>query len=99
MASKPQVSEVSPRSLQAWLRIPAGAKPQVYRQVFATAEIDSVKYWLEVFFSAGIATFGLVENSPAVIIGAMLISPSWAPSWPPDWPSPSVISISASRLF
>ena len=73
------LSRHSHRSLQAWLRIPAGAKPQVYRQVFATAEIDSVKYWLEVFFSAGIATFGLVENSPAVIIGAMLISPLMGP--------------------
>lgn len=38
-----------------------------------------MSYWLEIFFSAGIATFGLVESSPAVIIGAMLISPLMGP--------------------
>jgi len=43
------------------------------------ADITSVKYWLEIFFSAGIATFGLVQSSPAVIIGAMLISPLMGP--------------------
>jgi uncharacterized hydrophobic protein (TIGR00271 family) len=65
--------------LQAWLRIRASAKPQVYARVFETTEISSLSYWLEIFFSAGIATFGLVENSPAVIIGAMLISPLMGP--------------------
>ncbi len=39
----------------------------------------NLNYWLEIFFSAGIATFGLVLNSPAVIIGAMLISPLIGP--------------------
>ena len=38
-----------------------------------------MNYWLEIVFSAGIATFGLVLNSPAVIIGAMLISPLMGP--------------------
>jgi len=65
--------------LQNWLRIQTNAKPKVYREVFATAEIDNLRYWLEVIFSAGIATFGLVESSPAVIIGAMLISPLMGP--------------------
>lgn len=41
--------------------------------------MSSLSYWLEIFFSSGIATFGLVENSPAVIIGAMLISPLMGP--------------------
>ena len=36
-------------------------------------------YWLQILFSAGIATLGLVLNSSAVIIGAMLISPLMAP--------------------
>jgi len=36
-------------------------------------------YWLELTFAAGIATFGLVLNSPAVIVGAMLISPLMGP--------------------
>ena len=65
--------------LQAWLRVNPSAKPKVYRQVFETTSINSVSYWLEIFFSAGIGTFGLVENSPAVIIGAMLISPLMGP--------------------
>ncbi len=65
--------------LQTWLGILPEEKANVYRQVFAAAAINSVSYWLEIFFSAGIATFGLVENSPAVIIGAMLISPLMGP--------------------
>jgi len=65
--------------LQTWLGIQAGAKPKVYGQIFAASEIGSLSYWLEIFFSAGIATFGLVESSPAVIIGAMLISPLMGP--------------------
>lgn len=65
--------------LQSWLKIGANDKPQVYNQVFATAEINSLTYWLEIIFAAGIATFGLVESSPAVIIGAMLISPLMGP--------------------
>ena len=65
--------------LQAWLRVHPSAKPKVYRQVFETTSINSVSYWLEIFFSAGIGTFGLVQNSPAVIIGAMLISPLMGP--------------------
>ncbi len=51
----------------------------VYQRVFETAEINNFSYWIEIFFSAGIATFGLVESSPAVIIGAMLISPLMGP--------------------
>ena len=72
-------SGADPWRLQAWLRIDASAKPKVYREIFAMAEVDSLQYWLEIVFSAGIATFGLVENSPAVIIGAMLISPLMGP--------------------
>ena len=65
--------------LQAWLGILPEEKANVYRQVFGAAAINSVSYWLEIFFSSGIATFGLVESSPAVIIGAMLISPLMGP--------------------
>lgn len=65
--------------LQVWLGIHSSTKPKVYAQVFAASRINSVSYWLEIFFSAGIATFGLVESSPAVIIGAMLISPLMGP--------------------
>lgn len=55
------------------------AKLAVYLQVFNSAEILSLNYALELLLSAGIATFGLVLNSPAVVIGAMLISPLMGP--------------------
>lgn len=51
----------------------------MYAQIFAASEIGNLTYWLEIFFAAGIATFGLVESSPAVIIGAMLVSPLMGP--------------------
>lgn len=73
-----RLSDIASR-LEKWLGIDASAKPRVYSQVFAAAAINSLSYWLEIFFSAGIATFGLVESSPAVIIGAMLISPLIGP--------------------
>jgi uncharacterized hydrophobic protein (TIGR00271 family) len=64
---------------QQWLRIETETKPRVYGQVFESAGLSSLNYWLEIVFSAAIATFGLVLNSPAVIIGAMLISPLMSP--------------------
>ena len=69
-----------PRSrLQDWLRLDPKHKPQICSQIYDSAEFSSLNYWLEIVFSAGIATFGLVLNSPAVIIGAMLISPLMGP--------------------
>ncbi|HVZ84575.1 MAG TPA: DUF389 domain-containing protein [Terracidiphilus sp.] len=65
--------------LQRWLRIAAADRPHIYAQVYDSAEFSSVSYWLEIVFSAGIAVLGLVVNSPAVIIGAMLISPLMGP--------------------
>ena len=79
MAGKVQVTGTDQWRWQAWLRVAASAKPKIYEQICTAAEIHRLKYWLEIFFSAGIATFGLVESSPAVIIGAMLISPRMAP--------------------
>ena len=54
-------------------------KAAIYAQIYRSASLRDVTYWLQVFFSAGIATLGLVLNSPAVIIGAMLISPLMNP--------------------
>jgi uncharacterized hydrophobic protein (TIGR00271 family) len=65
--------------LQRWLRISPEQKPKVYAQIYSMADISSLNYWLEIVFSAGIAALGLVLNSPAVIIGAMLISPLMGP--------------------
>jgi len=61
------------------LEIDPLSKPAVYLQVFRAAEFASLNYALELLLSAGIATLGLVLNSPAVVIGAMLISPLMGP--------------------
>ena len=66
-------------ALQRWLRIDPLNRPGVYQQVYETADFTNLHYWLGIVFSAGIATLGLVQNSPAVIIGAMLISPLMGP--------------------
>ncbi len=65
--------------LERLLRIQPQAKPRLYAEVFEGSDLASLNYWLELIFSAGIATLGLVLNSPAVVIGAMLISPLMGP--------------------
>lgn len=50
-------------------------KEQVYLDICSSVSLEDISYWIQVLFAAGIATLGLVLNSPAVIIGAMLISP------------------------
>jgi uncharacterized hydrophobic protein (TIGR00271 family) len=72
-------AKVRRHPLQFWLQIATHDKPKIYEQVYATAELANFSYWLGIVFSAGIATFGLVLNSPAVIIGAMVISPLMGP--------------------
>ncbi|MBE9215181.1 DUF389 domain-containing protein [Plectonema cf. radiosum LEGE 06105] len=57
------------------LEIDAVRKEEVYLGICNSVILKDISYWIEVLFSAGIATVGLVLNSPAVIIGAMLISP------------------------
>lgn len=52
---------------------------RIYMSVFQSADPRDWNYWIELLLAAGIATLGLVLNSPAVIIGAMLISPLMAP--------------------
>lgn len=54
-------------------------KVEIYTQLSQSATLKDLVYWLQILFSAGIATLGLVLNSSAVIIGAMLISPLMAP--------------------
>jgi uncharacterized hydrophobic protein (TIGR00271 family) len=55
------------------------SKPRLYGQIYASAEFASASYILDLLFAAAIATLGLVLNSPAVVIGAMLISPLMGP--------------------
>lgn len=54
-------------------------KVQLYVELSRSSTLRDVVYWLQIIFSAGIATLGLVLNSSAVIIGAMLISPLMGP--------------------
>jgi uncharacterized hydrophobic protein (TIGR00271 family) len=61
------------------LGIDSESKPTVYLRMFEASEILNLNYAMEVLLSAGIATFGLVLDSPAVVIGAMLISPLMGP--------------------
>ena len=51
----------------------------MHSQIDDGARIKSLPYWMFVISSCGIATLGLIINSPAVIIGAMLVSPLMAP--------------------
>jgi uncharacterized hydrophobic protein (TIGR00271 family) len=57
------------------LGVSQARKEQVYLDICRSVTLEDVSYWIQVLFAAGIATLGLVLNSPAVIIGAMLISP------------------------
>jgi len=54
-------------------------KTVLYTDLSSAATLRDATYWLQILFAAGIATLGLVLNSPAVIIGAMLISPLMGP--------------------
>ena len=54
-------------------------KEVLYIDLARAATLRDAVYWLQILFAAGIATLGLVLNSPAVIIGAMLISPLMNP--------------------
>jgi uncharacterized hydrophobic protein (TIGR00271 family) len=65
--------------LERRLHISPLNKPQLYMRMYAAADISSLSYWIELLLSAAIATFGLVLNSPAVVIGAMLVSPLMGP--------------------
>ena len=65
--------------LRLWLAnhlgISTTRKTDIYLELCESVTLYDISYWLQVLFAAGIATLGLALNSPAVIIGAMLISP------------------------
>lgn len=67
------------RRAERLLRVKSADKPAIYAQVFDSTDPGNLNYFLEILLSAGIATLGLVLNSPAVVIGAMLISPLMGP--------------------
>lgn len=66
-----------------WLAKKMGVGPErkgeLYLELSRSTTLTDPSYWLQTLFAAGIATLGLVLNSPAVIIGAMLISPLMGP--------------------
>ena len=61
------------------LGVSPSRKEQFYCDLIQSVTLSDITYWLQVLLAAGIATLGLVLNSPAVIIGAMLISPLMGP--------------------
>lgn len=63
----------------ASLLVSQETKKDLYIDLSKAATIKDLVYWLQILFSSGIATLGLILNSPAVIIGAMLISPLMNP--------------------
>jgi len=82
IASKPE----APRTITAfrdWIARQLGVgserKEELYLELSKSTTLTDPSYWLQTLFAAGIATLGLVLNSPAVIIGAMLISPLMGP--------------------
>lgn len=53
-------------------------KGEVAQKIQKESQADRL-YWIEIILSSLIATFGLLQNSVAVIIGAMLIAPLLRP--------------------
>jgi len=51
--------------LQQWLKIDPLNRPKVYAQIYDATAFQASTNWLGIVFSAGIATFGLIQNSPA----------------------------------
>ena len=79
MSARSGAVAVHSTRLDRWLRLDPLKKPDIAAHIYQAADVSDLNYWLEIVFSAGIAAFGLVVNSPAVIIGAMLISPLMGP--------------------
>lgn len=67
------------RKIQNLIGLPETRIQHVARELFASTEQHPAVYWVYLAISAGIAFFGLVMNSTAVVIGAMLVSPLMTP--------------------
>ncbi|MFB3850341.1 MAG: DUF389 domain-containing protein [Acidobacteriota bacterium] len=55
------------------------SKIEIYSFLYEETDVTNSFYWISLLSSVGIATLGLALNSPAVIIGAMLLSPLMGP--------------------
>jgi len=62
----------------AFMQQPPEAKAEIAKRIVQGITTKRL-YWCEVVLSALVATFGLMQNSVAVIIGAMLIAPLLRP--------------------
>lgn len=60
-------------------QIDATSRASTVRHMLTGHERDASSYWLQLLVAMGIATLGLVLNSAAVVIGAMLVSPLMGP--------------------
>lgn len=61
------------------LGVSVARKQEIYIELSQSATLRDLIYWLQMIFAAGITMLGLILSSPAVIIGAMLISPLMNP--------------------
>ncbi len=84
--SVPPDTKLQPRNLpELGDRISAaiGVEPtmrgKIYRYIFESADAGHAFYWVSLMAACGIATLGLAQNSAAVVIGAMLLSPLMGP--------------------
>lgn len=80
MTSRTESREESHRTFfrRIELRMPAEQRATVYQSMLDSSHMD-VEYGALLLLAGLIALFGLLENSAAVIIGAMLISPLMNP--------------------
>ncbi|MEZ4310556.1 MAG: DUF389 domain-containing protein [Polyangiaceae bacterium] len=61
------------------LRLNPDFQQETVRSMLKRHHTEAPSYWTQLGLAAGIATFGLVLNSGAVIIGAMLVAPLMGP--------------------
>lgn len=61
------------------LRLTDDFRQQTVRGMLERHHTEAASYWTQLVLAAGIATFGLVLDSGAVIIGAMLVAPLMGP--------------------
>lgn len=69
----------TPDIIAAQLGIAPATRERAARELYLATEQNPLTYWTQLFIAAGIAHLGLVLNSTAVVIGAMLVSPLMTP--------------------
>ena len=67
------------RRIPAWLQWEPPIPPEELAEEMDAAAAPSIDFYLPLLVSAALATFGLIADSVAVIIGAMIIAPMMDP--------------------